>query len=161
MGLRFVNQGFGICFFVTTTFRDWNRFGNTPGVYETLADSCRHYAREYNAQLIGYVFMPSHLHLLILIDGKELANFMRDFKKYVSQKAMKDIGIRDKQIWQPGYDRQVVYSEEVFRTKLEYIHNNPIRGGLVENPADWKWSSALDYLAEREGPIPVWKDWMF
>ena len=161
MGLRFDDQRLGNCFFVTTTFRDWIEYGNTPGVYEVLADSCRYYIKKYDAQLIGYVFMPSHLHLLLLISGEELAHFVRDFKKYVSQKAFKDIGVRDRHIWMAGYDRQVIYSEDVFRTKLDYIHNNPVKAGLVDNPGDWTRSSAVDYLSEDESLIPVWKNWMF
>jgi len=161
MGLRFDNQRFGNCFFVTTTFRGWTPFGNKPGVYEVLADSCQFYLGKYDAQLIGYVFMPSHVHLLLLIDGKDLANFVRDFKKYVSQKALKDIGIRDWNIWVAGYDRQVIYSEDVFRTKWDYIHNNPVRGGFVGDPVDRRWSSAADYFSVKGGLIPIWKEWMF
>jgi REP element-mobilizing transposase RayT len=161
MGLRFDNQKYGQCFFATTTFHNWADYGNIPGVYEAIADSIMYYAKKYNAKITGYVFMPSHLHLLLVLDGKHLANYMRDFKKFVAQKAMRDLGIKDNPIWAVGYDRQVVYTEEVFRTKLDYIHNNPMKSGYVSKAEDWRWSSAGDYLTGTEGTIKIWKAWMF
>ncbi len=161
MGLRFKNQKYGQCFFVTTTFHEWTEYGDIPSVYEALADSCRYYSHKYGARIIGYVFMPTHLHMLILIDGKQLPNFMRDLKKYVAQKVMKDLGIKDDKIWMAGYDRQAVSTEMVFRTKLDYIHNNPVRSGYVKGPEKWQWSSAGDYLTGTSGMIDIWKDWLF
>jgi len=105
--------------------------------------------------------MPSHIHFLIIIDGKQLSSFMRDFKKYVSQKAFKDLGILDSQIWMPRYDRVVISSEKIFRTKLDYIHNNPVRSALVDSIESWSWSSAGCYLMERADSVPVWKEWQW
>lgn len=105
--------------------------------------------------------MPSHMHLLILINGQRLPDFMRDFKKFVAQQSMKNLGILDRPIWQEGYDRQVIYSEEAFRTKVEYIHNNPVKQGLVRQAHDWIWSSAAAYAGDLNGPLSVWKDWDF
>jgi len=161
MGLRFENQNLGQCFFVTTSYYEHQAYGLVSGVYEALADSCRYYMHKYNAKLAGYVFMPTHIHLLIIVDGEKLADFMRDFKKYVAQKAMKDLGITSHRIWASGYDRQAIYTEKVFRTKLDYIHNNPVKGGLVSTREKWSWSSAVDYFTDRKGEIEVWREWMF
>ena len=161
MGLRFAQQVLDSCFFVTTTFSDHRRIGEIDGVYAELAKSLMFCLEKYPAQLPGYVFMPSHIHLLIVIDGKNLANLMRDFKKYTSQKALKEHGISDSRVWTPRYDRVAIHSEEAFRTKLEYIHNNPVKSGLVEKREDWSWSSARCYTSNENGPLPVWKEWLF
>ncbi len=161
MGLRFPQQMFGSCFFVTTTLSDHRKIGEIDGVYEELAKSLSFCLEKYNARLAGYVFMPSHIHLLIVIDGKSLSNFMRDFKKYTSQKALKEHGESDTKIWSPRYDRVAIYTEVAFRTKLEYIHNNPVKSGLVEKREDWSWSSARCYTSNGNGPLPVWKEWLF
>lgn len=159
MGLRFPNQKNYQCFFVTTTFKDWQPFGNMTGIYGALEDSVIFYSEKYKALIAGYVFMPSHIHLLIFIEGKELSNYMRDFKKFISQKAIKEVGIRESNVWMPRYDKVVIENENVFRTKLNYIHNNPVNSNLARKSVEWKWSSARDYLDNKKGKIPIWKDW--
>ncbi|MFH2056068.1 MAG: transposase [bacterium] len=159
MGLRYSNQQNEVCFFVTTTFHEWHRYGEIPGMYEGMATSLRFCGQKYKAQIAGYVFMPSHIHLLLFLRGKDLAGFMRDFKKFVSQKIASDLGFTESNIWMPRYDRVVIRSENVFRTKLRYIHANPVRAGLVGNEKEWPWSSAHVYLTDAPGKIAVWRDW--
>jgi putative transposase len=159
MGLRFPQQRQGDCFFVTTTFSDWNRFGEVEGVYTGICRSLEFCKEKYEALLSGYVLMPSHIHLLIFIDGSKLPDFMRDFKKYVSQKVAKDLRLGVSTVWRPRYDTVAIYSDDVFRTKLEYIHNNPVKSGLVGKPEDWEWSSARAYNTEEKAEIEVWKGW--
>jgi putative transposase len=159
MGRRFPGQKGEKCFFATSTFQEWKRLGDIPGFYAQLADSLRFYRRKYEARVVGYVFMPSHLHFLLYLNGIRLGDFMRDFKKYVAQKAAPDIGLANRGIWMPRFDRVAIRSLAVLRTKLEYIHLNPVRAGLVAKPEDWPWSSARDYLRDQPGPVPVWKDW--
>lgn len=158
MGLRFPSQQHGECFFVTTTFRDWQPHGNSPGFYEDLVESLRFCFDKYAARLAGYALMPSHVHLVVFINGIQLSRMMRDFKKYIGQKIATDRGIKGG-IWMPRYDRVAIWSEEVMRTKLEYIHYNPVKAGLVAVATDWRWSSARAYLTDGQGSLPVWKNW--
>ena len=159
MGLRFPAQVHGQCFFVTTTFADWAPLGDITGFYEALAENLEHYCRQYQAAILGFVFMPTHIHFVIAMDGSRLSAFMRDFKKYVSQRASKELGMKRKRIWMPRYDRVVITSEDVLRTKLEYIHNNPLKAGLVRQADKWLWSSARAYAGDGRGPVTVWKGW--
>jgi REP element-mobilizing transposase RayT len=50
------------------------------------------------------------------------------------------------QVWQEGFHPQQILSQEMFAQKIEYIHQNPVRANLVDNPEDWKYSSASNYL---------------
>ncbi len=161
MTLRCAYQKFGACFFCTTSFIDRRPYGQNPGVYEALADSLIFYIAKYEAKLPAYVFMPTHVHLLLVLDGKHLGNFMRDFKKYLAQKPLRQHNTKVPSLWERGYDRQTIYTEESFRTKLNYIHNNPVKSGLVVSAPEWPWSSAAVYMTEIAGPIPVWKEWFF
>ena len=104
--------------------------------------------------------MPTHLHLLIFLDGKHLASFMRDLKKYVAQKVAPDLGLLDSPLWEQRYDRVAIFSDDIFHTKLSYIHNNPVKADLSNQPEEWYWSSASDYMTDRVGLIPVWKNWV-
>ncbi|PWB68228.1 hypothetical protein C3F09_12050 [candidate division GN15 bacterium] len=158
MGLRFPAQQFGNCFFVTTTFRDWIPYGHVPGFYEVLADSVAFYSEKYKAKVIGYVFMPTHLHMILYLDGSHLGDFMRDFKKYIAQKAARELGVVDKAIWMSRYDRLAITSEMLL-SRLQYMHNNPVKAELASRVEDWLWSSAADYGGHRVGHIVVVTDW--
>jgi len=159
MGLRFPSQKNANCFFITTTFKGWLKLGEIDGFYQALIDNIIFYLKKYNAALAGYVLMPDHIHFIIFINGDKLSAFMRDFKKYVSQKIVKDYKINESRIWFPRYDRVAIFSEEIMRTKLENIHNNPVKRGLVRKAIDWEWSSARDYSGGKVGKIQIWKKW--
>jgi putative transposase len=124
-----------------------------------MADSLTLCAHRDEARIAAYVLMPSHLHLLMFIQGNRLSGFMRDFKKYVAMKVVKELSMEQGGIWMPRYDRAAITSERIFRIKLNYIHQNPVRAGLVSEARDWRWSSAADYFCDRPGPVPVWKGW--
>ena len=159
MGLRFPTQVYGQCFFVTSTFKEWCNLGDIDGFYEALADSLIFYTHKYKAHLLSYVLMPSHIHLILAIAGNCLSGFMRDFKKYIAQKVARDMKLGDSGLWMPRFDRVVISSEKVLQTKLQYIHCNPVKN-VVGQPEDWEWSSAADYILDKIGRIPIFKDWM-
>ena len=58
-------------------------------------------------------------------------------------------------IWQPSFYDFNIYSEEKLNQKLNYIHLNPVRAKLCENPEDWLWSTARFYLTGERGNIRV------
>jgi hypothetical protein len=84
---------------------------------------------------------------------------MRDFKKYIAQKVSKELKIKSPSIWMPRYDRLAITSEKVLRTKLNYIHNNPVRADFVFAAEEWSWSSAGAYIGRDTGMLPIFKDW--
>ena len=51
-------------------------------------------------------------------------------------------------LWQPGFYDFNIYNEEKVLEKLAYVHDNPVRGGLVLSPGDYKWSSYRLYFSE-------------
>jgi len=58
-------------------------------------------------------------------------------------------------MWQPKYYAFNVFSEAKAREKLDYMHNNPVKAGLVENPCDWLYSSARWYLMGRSVGVAI------
>ena len=61
--------------------------------------------------------------------------------------------------WQPGrgYDRNIWTAEELHE-KIDYIHANPVRRGLVERPGDWAWSSWRAWELGVDQPIAIDRD---
>ena len=50
------------------------------------------------------------------------------------------------QFWQLGNHAEEIYSEKFMWSKLDYIHFNPVRAGIVSNPQDYVYSSASNYV---------------
>lgn len=62
-------------------------------------------------------------------------------------------------LWMDRFDDVVLYTRELMRVKVNYIHENPVRAGLVERAEDWKYSSARNYLISDDSMIHVKVDW--
>ena len=58
-------------------------------------------------------------------------------------------------VWQSRYYGFNVYSRSKIEEKLDYIHMNPVRAGLVKRAVDWTYSSARWYLERRPVGIPI------
>ena len=121
-------------------------------------------------RLLAWVVMPEHVHL-ILVPGAEVPvpRILCVIKQPIAQRAIRrwreaDAAVLDKitlpdgrcRFWQAGggFDRNVRDTKELGR-EIVYIHNNPVRRGLVEAPTDWAWSSARWYAGQREGQVAV------
>lgn len=64
---------------------------------------------------------------------------------------------QDYQVWQQGSHPQAILNWEMFQQKLEYIHNNPVRRGYVDDPLHWRYSSCRNY-AGQTGVLAI--DWL-
>ncbi len=92
---------------------------------------------------------------------------MRDIKKYSAWDVMEQLekDNNDKLIkifkeegklhknhkrkfWKKQFDDEVIRDEKMFWTKLKYIHNNPVKAGLVNKPEDYKYSSARNFILD-------------
>ena len=62
------------------------------------------------------------------------------------------------QLWQEGSHPEQIQNDEMMWQKLEYIHNNPLRRGYVDDPTHWRYSSARNYAGEA-GLIEITTDW--
>ncbi len=128
---------------------------------DALAEACA----VSNSELWAYVVMPEHVHLVInpTTPTYKTSAFLQKVKQPVSRTAKKWLaehnpiwhdkltinrggGKKEFRFWQAGggYDRNLFSEKEVIKT-IEYIHTNPVRRELVDDPLGWKWSSALWY----------------
>ena len=123
-------------------------------------------------QLVGFVFMPEHVHLLVYPTepnpsiSRYLARIKQPFSKQIKEilvaqgsRLLPRLTVRERpgkecfRFWQegPGFDRNL-FSPEAISASLEYIHNNPVSRGLCRCAVDWKWSSARYYHE-----VPAWQ----
>lgn len=59
----------------------------------------------------------------------------------------------------PDHVHAIVNNSNSTISELNYLHLNPVRAGLCEHPADWKWSSYRAYLPHKPGDVPIEIDW--
>jgi putative transposase len=121
--------------------------------------------------LVGYVVMPDHVHLLISEPPKVTPSVVL---KALKQRVSRDLRRNKRRIsttqlrlpfmsagdglprfWQPRFYDFNVYSAKKKREKLEYMHANPVKRGLVKNPGAWMWSSFLFYEKGEPGLVPI------
>ena len=110
--------------------------------------------------------MPNHVHaLLALNDPSDIRRFLHGWKRMSSfairqwyadhaPRYFRDFGPVDK-FWQPKSYIFNIHSNHKLVQKLEYIHLNPVRAGLVDKAEDWRWSSARWYLHHRSVGVPL------
>lgn len=115
---------------------------------------------------LGFVVMPDHVHALVWFSqAGRLSRFLQLWKGSSSM-ALKEHLRRDRPryaatiapcdaVWQPKYHDFNVRTEAKLLEKLEYMHGNPVRVGLVEKAQDWRWSSARWYLLEKPVGVPI------
>lgn len=116
--------------------------------------------RRFPFPLIGFVFMPEHVHLLIgespsamppkiiQVFKQRLARRLRGRKR--ASEGQLSLGfVQDPALlgrfWQRRYYDFNVYSRAKVLEKLHYMHSNPVRERLVKHPGDWPWSSWCFY----------------
>ena len=103
---------------------------------DLFLESLRSLSQKYEVEIIGYVVMPEHVHLLIAIP-KEIAlgTFIQALKVSVAKRRSQ------RPFWLPRYYDFNVLTTAKIREKLDYMHNNPVVRGLVPFPEMWLWSS--------------------
>ena len=158
-------------YFVTTTIVDWVDIFTRPKYKHIVIDSLAYCQQRKGLHIYAWVLMSNHLHMIISVDGQQtVGDVMRDFKKYTSRQvleelqsdlqesrrkwmldrfsfaAVNDTKATNYKLWQDGYHPELLYTEEFYRQKLAYIHNNPVVQEIVANPEDYLYSSARDYI---------------
>jgi len=142
-------------FFATTTVRDW-RPVFTRERLDALERQLFALFPAHADTLMGYVLMPSHVHLLVGCrgGGVQLSKFMGSFKSLTTRQIFPNAG----PTWMHRFDDVVITSEKPLSIKLNYIHENPVRAGLVQDVIDWKWSSARFWSTDEVHSVLA-KDW--
>ena len=156
---RFV--GDHACYFVTFTIVEWIPVFTSATTCQIIADSlnfCHHHkALRTNA----FVIMPTHMHAILFdadLDDKRFVHNLADFRKYTGRQLADHCSThlpvfdqvlraaagqdRKRRFWQETRHPEAIYSQGFWQQKLDYLHDNPRRKGLVRLPEHWRFSSA-------------------
>jgi len=95
--------------------------------------------RKDDVFLFAWCLMPDHLHLCVAEREKNISTYMMVIKRLISR----EMGLG--QLWEPRFwDNQIMTMRE-FRDVIHYIHGNPVRAGIVEEPEQYSHGSARDW----------------
>lgn len=150
--------------FLTYTVVDWVDALSRPQYKDVIVESLAHCQREKGLLLYAWVIMSNHVHLIAKAHGgNKLEDIMRDHKKFTAKAMIKAIAgnhqesrkewmlplLRERDgsihFWQHDIHPVWLRSPEAIMTNLNYIHMNPVKEGLVDEPHDYRYSSAKAY----------------
>jgi REP element-mobilizing transposase RayT len=141
-----------------------------------LVESLAYCRERKGLSVFAYVIMPTHFHAIVGADSQsELTPIMRDLKRHTAWKLVEtlkamgwELPLRafrkaaeidgrgnEHKVWQEEFHPVALQSEQIFNQKLSYLHENPVRKGLVRKAEDWWYSSARAWLDGEEGPLKV------
>ena len=164
-------------YFLTLQIVDWVDIFTRKIYKDILIDSFKYSMKHKGFQIFAYVIMSNHVHLVANSNIGQLSDTIRDLKKFTCRKfietieeipesrkswmlkrfrhnALQHSTNKNYQIWTHENHAIILYSDKFIRQKIEYIHNNPVRAGIVDKPEDYLYSSARNY-ADLEAPIDI------
>ena len=168
MGLKSITEKDGV-YFITPTVIDWVDVLSRPVYKNCIIDSLQFCQKEKGLVIYAWVIMTNHLHLIVSAkEGYDLSAIVRDFKKYTSKKIVElmqheeesrkkwmlnrfeyagrnNPKIKFYKFWQDGNEPKPIYTNEFLMQKIDYIHQNPVKAEIVNEPEHYRHSSAIDY----------------
>lgn len=162
-------------YFLTYSIIDWLPIFIAESPCKIITDSLTHCYHEKHLRINAYVVMPTHMHLIVFAadsNTERLIHTLADFRKFTGRRicdaclkhapacchaAMRDAATvdRERRCWQPSRHPEAIETERFWQQKLDYLHDNPRRKGLVAHPAHWRFSSATWYLSDGSEPNEV------
>jgi REP element-mobilizing transposase RayT len=155
--------------FLTATIVDWVDVFSRKNYRDAVIECFDFCIKNKGMILYSYVIMSNHIHMIVQSNDGKLSDLIRDFKKFTAKTILDKIQTepesrrewmlerfklatethsrnKNYQFWQLGNHAEEIYSEKFMWSKIDYIHFNPVRAGIVLKPNDYVYSSASNYV---------------
>ena len=150
----------------------------TRQVYRDIViDSLRFCQQNKGLEIYAFVVMSNHVHLLIRSELGKLSDTIKEMKSFTAKKILETVNAESEsrrewmlnlfefsakqhkrnekyQVWTHENHAEIVYGNKFMDSKINYIHENPVRAGIVEKAEDYLYSSARNY-AGLDGVLDV------
>ncbi|MFN2155246.1 MAG: REP-associated tyrosine transposase [Anaerolineae bacterium] len=142
MGIRRYYVPNAIVFITQVVHERTPIFAHAPHV-ELLRETLHRVKELHPFSMLGYVFLPEHFHLLIRPTGdSNFSQIMHSLKRnFARSYAEAGTHLLGPKVWQRRFWDHVIRNETDLQRHLDYIHYNPVKHGLVCDPAEWEHSS--------------------
>jgi REP element-mobilizing transposase RayT len=156
-------------YFITYAVVQWIDVFTREDYNRIILDSWKYCIDKKGLEVSAWCIMTNHIHMIIGSHGEPIEGIVRDMKSYTSTTLKKMLTSNheesrrdwilammeqagkmnsqnnDFQFWQQHNKPMPLTDNYIIDQKLDYIHNNPVKAGYVDNPQDWRYSSARDY----------------
>jgi putative transposase len=143
-------QEAGNLHFVTFSCFQRKAYLGTAEARDLFEEGLQRMAHCHRFEVAGYVVMPEHVHLLVGEPEEGLlAVGLQALKVSVAKRS------QQRPFWTARYYDFNVFTEAKRVEKPRYIHRNPVKRGLVDQPEDWRWSSYRFYQTGEQGRVKI------
>ena len=154
-------------YFITFTIVNWIDVFTRIEYKNIIVETLNYYIDNKRVEIHSYVIMSNHIHIIARSsEDSTLSKFIREFKSYTSKKLYNEISTNPKesrkdfilpifnssgrdnrkniaiQVWQNGNYPILLYSNKFIEQKSNYINENPVRAGWVDESWKYLYSSA-------------------
>ena len=154
-------------YFVSFAVRDWIEVFIHEDYKKIIVENLAFCQKNKGLEIFAWCIMTNHVHLLIRAKEEALLqNILRDFKKFSSKAITNAIQNSNDEknikvllphfitpdgyrFWHADNHPIEVWSNAVIKQKINYIHQNPVKKGLVLMPEHYLYSSAVDYAGKK------------
>ena len=180
MSVKYKTGDDAIAHFITFATVDWVDVFTRNLYRDIVVESLRYCIQQKGMRLHAWIIMSNHVHLIqSAASGFTIMESLRDMKKFTSKQIIKAISDNEKesrkewmlyrftqagkynsnnktfQFWQQDNHPIELFTPAMLKKKLNYLHENPVRAGLVKNPEDYVYGSGGDYFSNRKGLIDI------
>ena len=155
-------------YFITGTVVAWLPVFTTAARCDILIDALKYCRSHKGLKIYAWVILDNHFHAVLA--APDLVRVLADFKRHTAQRILQQLEaegcewllnqfeyFRAKhksesrhQVWQEGSFPKEIDTDEMLAQKIDYIHNNPVKRGLIAGPEHWRYSSAHEWLVGSE-----------
>jgi len=150
--------------FITCTILHWIPIFTRVESTNIIFDSLKYLQQTDNLKIYAYVILENHLHIVTSSD--DIGKSMKKFKAHTAKEILKllqrenistileQLAFYKKahkttatyQLWQEGIQPKLIVNDKMMMiNRINYIHNNPVKRGYVDEAKHWRYSSARDY----------------
>ena len=165
--------------FITFSVVEWVDVFTRKTYADIVIQSLLYCINNKGLKLHGWCIMSNHIHLIISTANGNLSDILRDFKKFTSKEIIttiennkqesrknwmlwifkkageKNSRNKEYQFWQQDNHPIQLETVEFTLDKLNYMHNNPVKAGIVDKAEEYLFSSAREYYFGKGGLLPI------
>ena len=172
MARKWSNQNLpGALHFVTGNILNRKPVFKKDSYCEAFTEPCAKLLKDWPCKLIAWVLMPDHFHMVVNPKDGRVKEFLGALKSITARRIIETTGGFDftrrepdadgaiHQVWQESFKAIPLWSAWMIWQKINYIHANPVKAGLVKSAKDYRWSSFQAFYSGSEEPLIVDRDW--
>ena len=166
--------------FITFAVVQWIDVFSRKEYADILLESLKFCQQKKGLRVHEWCIMSNHLHLIVSAsEPNKLSDILRDFKKFTSSQILKAIAENEKesrknwmlwifkkageknnrnneyQFWQQDNHPVQCDTNDILESRITYLHENPVRAGIVREAQDYIYSSAIDYYTKEKGLVDI------